>query len=373
MAHGIVQVTSLIYAGEIACKELRGSVVSFFFQCTLFGIFVFSLFGYLLDATKLDSKFEINRAIGVTIFFILILVMGQIFFIKYESPVTLLQKNDPEMALAVFAKLRGEENASDYTKKEFEELDVMVQEDTKDSYNIFIDGNWQPLIYVTLMRFIATLTFNFPINFIRGLYVFLTLHSNGDLNDNTGQLLLAGVAVITHLILMSLVDVIGRKPLFTMSAGLSGILLIVAGVVFNNENIYILVSVDKYGVMFIAFEFLCALGARAIPDVTTSEAFAIKKKPLSIAITFVIEHILHIIITAATFDKTFTRDYIVGIMIAFGVLIIIATVALQIVVPETKRTSLRDSTALMKHKMQFSLNGGDPKKILSRTRTVDMS
>lgn len=331
-AHGYAYLTALIHASEIVHQKIRGMVVSAFQLCIICSAIISSTFSTSMGQEGL-SPFQIIGIVGV-----IYTILGIIFaiFMTRESPVQLMQQKRFDQALSIMVKVRNESSETWSIKNEYNELKAMLEEDSETSDNIFSEGNFRPLMLITLLKVAFVLSFNYGLNMIRLRYssAFITIEGY-----NFTALAWLTIRLFAFIFTLFSIELKGRKFHFMISHIGTSLLLIILGIAtFILPNISI-----AYEVIQILFEIVAGLGMGVLSDVYSSEAFNTIKKARSIFVATSIEFVLHIAIIFATFNVTPSALYDGIFFIASGAIFGALTYILRKELPETAKMSIRQT------------------------------
>ncbi|XP_055591360.1 facilitated trehalose transporter Tret1-like [Uranotaenia lowii] len=332
--HGVAFLVLPIHASEIVINRQRGANVASISNSVIVGALIF---GIISPMEMYNFGMNPLRLIGIV--GIVLTGFGGLLsiFIFYESPVFLMKRGRDDKAIKAMMKLRTESVETWELRNDFDELKAMISEEEQHSKSIFSDGNLRPLIVLALAKVATVLSFNMALNVVRILILstlFLTT------TYNTSAMIISGVRVVVTFIAMLTVDRFGRKMSFTFSSLTSGILLTVLGVFFLiSQSIHRDVAIG----MVLAYEVLASLGLTFIPDVYLSEAFPLIKKSASIGVIQTVENICQLIFVCIM--HLGVRVYIGDVLVGCGAPLLALSVVFFLLLPETARMSLRQSSA----------------------------
>lgn len=157
--YGIISVTLLLHIADNSSQFFRRFllwVYGFVLSIPLF--LVAYLFGCFMETANFQMAAGFIMMAGSIIAMILMPV-------TYESIVYLIGTGNKDLkALGILIKLRN--NARQFIKHDFNELRVMIVEDSQRGANIFRHGNCLPLSLVLLLRLLNAVLANNLINFV---------------------------------------------------------------------------------------------------------------------------------------------------------------------------------------------------------------
>lgn len=347
LPYGIVYVTLVAHAGENSVPEKRGSVVGTLGLMQAFCVYLF------LAASFIDERFidTVHLLVGVLSLVWLLLCAVLTPFITYESPVFLLQTGHTDVEVTrTMCKVRKLRPLMWSVPNDLDELKrYLADESGRLDAAPWRHGNGRPLLVVAVLRVIAFLTNIVVLNAVQ-ISLVRSMWPAGD--PVIEEAVFAGgpaieawvfalVRVLATVIPLYRVDKLGRKA-FVRVLAVGGIVQLVLAVV--------LTTVDHRGRtgLLALVALVPALfgggGADVVPHVVAAEAFALRKKPWSLALTAAVEHVLHVaavaVMLALPGDSAavpFALLYVsAGIIVGLAVL-------LMYVMPETRAMTLAQS------------------------------
>lgn len=326
--------TIIAKAGEIASIWNRGMLISFIQLFLMLGIFLFTLLYALYIKDKLIN---LNRMIaGITI---AIAVFSYIlnYALGVESPVYLFRNEKYSDASNLMKRLRGEEHESRDTLYEYEQLRVMVLEDSVVTSSIFYQKTFY---FILLLKIFATLTFTNPINMAR---IILATQKIGDINSIAWQgVLLISVRILSTLFPIITMDSFGRRIHIIWTARLTTIVLIVMGILTITDTWAIVVFLCLY-------EVVTGFGMHAAVDTFSTEIFSTEKKGIGLSFLICVESIIHLLLTVISVAVNMSNFYY---LIMFFTAIFTLLMGF-IEIPETRRLTLREARKRF-HRIEFN-------------------
>lgn len=336
IAGGSFCITAPMYTAEIAQKEIRGSLGSYFQLMLTVGI----LFVYAVGAGV--SVFVLSIICGI-----IPLLFGAIFVFMPETPYYLISKNRTEDAIKSLQWLRGSQY--DYTQ-ELAEMQA-ENEQRKNAkipmMQIFTSKATVRALYISfgLMVFQQMSGINAVIFYTTIIFD----EANVDIDPSVATIIVGVMQVIATFVSTMVVDKLGRRILLLLSVSIMGVCTILLGVFFylsdqNKDNVADLgwlpiVSMCIFIVMF-------SLGFGPIPWMMIGEIFAPEVKGIAGSAAGSFNWILAFVIT-----KTFTnmRDAMgtSGAFWLFSGFSIVGTVFVFFAIPETKGKTLGEIQKLL--------------------------
>ncbi|CAK9808728.1 Facilitated trehalose transporter Tret1 [Anthophora quadrimaculata] len=328
---GIAYVVCPMYIGEIAEKEIRGSLGSFIKLMVTFG----ELYAHAIGPFVSYNCLAYSCAIIPVIFFLTFTWMP-------ESPYYLLMKNNENKAKKNLRRLKRYAT-EDQLEEDMEQMQKTVIRDISDKGHIWdlfdIPGNRKAV----LISFGLQLVLQFS-----GLAAIESYTQ--EILEEADTSLSAGVAVIVLSVLQlvagvgaaALVDNLGRRPLLFVTTLLGGLSLVVAGA-FYFLKFYMCVDMTGLGWILhasvIFYELIMALGLNPLSYMMLGELFPTNIKGVAVSIANLWASLLAFIVS---------KMYQVisdscGVYTSFGwfaASCFLGIIFIVLVVPETKGKSL---------------------------------
>ncbi|KAI4498365.1 hypothetical protein M0802_006544 [Mischocyttarus mexicanus] len=331
IGQGIVYVVCPMYIGEIADKEIRGSLGSFIKLMVTFGELYAHAVGPFVSYEMLSYACIL---ISIT------------FFISFvwmpESPYYLIMKNEDKKAKKSLKRLKGN-STEEELEEDMEQMQKTVIRDLTDKVHFWNFFNTRGNRRAVLISFGLQLILQFSGIAAIESYTQEILHEAGtEISAGVAVIVLSLLQLVAGLAAAALVDKIGRRPLLLITTLFAGIsLTITAGFYFF--KFYLLVDITGYGwilhasVMF--YELIIALGLSPLPYMMLGELFPtnVKGKAVSLVnlwaslLAFIVSKLYQVISDA------------IGVYSAFGwfaVSSFIGIIFIMLFVPETKGKSL---------------------------------
>lgn len=346
MAGGAFCVTAPLYTSEIAEKEVRGALGSYFQLFLTVGI----LFAYLLAKYVEILTYNIVLAI-------IPLVFGVVFVLQPETPVYLLKKNKDSEARKVLKRLRGSSYDVDA------ELKIMKQTIENDAK---LKVPFTQSIKKTATKRAFLISFGLML-FQQLSGVNAVIFYTGDIFEAAGSTLdskdatviVGAIQVVATFVSSLVVDKFGRKILLLGSdffMAISGILL---GVFFTikDHELADQETVDSISFLPIlalsVFLIVFSLGFGPIPWMISSEVFPAEVKSSASSAAGTFNWFLAFLVTKFYID---VKNGVGGdvTFYIFSVISLLGTVFIYFIVPETKGKSLEQ--------IQVELSGGKQEK-----------
>ncbi|CRL04571.1 CLUMA_CG017640, isoform A [Clunio marinus] len=331
IAGGAFCVAAPLYIGEIAQKEIRGQLGSFFQLNVTIGI----LFVYAVGAGV--SVFWLSIICGI-----IPLVFGLIFFFMPESPTYLVRREKNQEASKAFKWLRGDQ----YDPAE-DIAELQNENEEQKANNLSIA---EALGRKTSVR---GLVISFGLMFFQQMsginaVIFYTTDifaaAGTDINPEIATIIVGVMQVVATFVSTLVVDRLGRRILLLMSDAVMALCTLFLGIYFfmkqNDEN-----SVGNLGwlpiVALCVFIVMFSLGFGPVPWLMMGELFASDVKGIAAPLSGTLNWLLAFVIT-----KTFVNlKALLGdgqTFWLFSGLSILGTVFVFFIVPETKGKSLNE-------------------------------
>lgn len=330
IGHGLAYVILVQHFGEICEDKVRGKTGTL--------IHLFILHGGLMSSSSLiklllqyDFLMDPNKFLGLHIFFYNIVAAVVVYFFYKESIVTLIQSGKDETAIRTMMIIRKETDETPEITETFNEIKKMVDEDRKKNPGIFSEGNFKPLMIVTLLRVAYVLTFNYSQKY---LDIFMERHVH--LGIDLG-FIVTGISPTGCMIAMYMIEE-GRRRQFLLSA--CGTLIVI--ITFGTVQASVSADYDIFNLlMIIVFKLLSTLGLGLLTHIYSSEAFALPKKTASIAFTSIIESFLQIVLIICISENIYSSAFDLIFLFTIAGVLTSIIVFMFFKLPETKLLSLR--------------------------------
>lgn len=282
----------------------------------------------------LSGHARFNSNMGISAFFYLLLGAALMYFFHIESPVFYIKKQQSQKAQDLIMQLRSESELTDETRKDFEDLQLMVTEDLRDGESVFDVDNSKSLSLMFTMKMAFVCTFNMPLNMI---WLRLVSSELRDGEVDLSEVALSFVRFFTILIVMMVLDS-ARRTFAAVSAGFLSIIMLV--LTFSTVITSISSNTDLMITLAFFAQFFSGVGIGLHVDVYSSECYSSFKKPLSIAHTVAVELAVQILLIFYHFYSIMRPHWILGVMSG----VIIGTFIIVIMkLPHTARLSLVQS------------------------------
>ncbi|XP_073839129.1 solute carrier family 2 member nebulosa isoform X2 [Musca autumnalis] len=342
---GAFCVTAPMYTGEIAQKEIRGTLGSFFQLMITAGI----LFVYAIGA-GLDV-FWMSVVCGL-----LPLVFGAIFVFMPESPTYLVSKNKNESAIKSIQWLRGKEYDYKVEIEELKETERKIKENP-----VSIGSALTRRVTIKALCISLGLMFFQQLCGINAVIFYSTdIFRDADtgIDANLSTIVVGIMQVIATFVSVMVVDKLGRRLLLLASASVMALSTIAMGVYFYmKENGD---SVESLGWLPVCslcvFIIMFSIGFGPVPWLMMGELFASDIKGVAGSIAGTSNWVLAFIVT-----KTFVNlKEALGsgpTFWLFAGITIVGAVFVFVFVPETKGKSLNEIQMELEGKKPNQTNG----------------
>lgn len=330
VACGMAHLTVTVHASDIASKRMRPiisyAIVMVMASSKLFYTIVVRNW-YLPHAVE-NYTFGIDLiAVGIVIVVLNSLLTNEcVPYYLMRAKVTEAQKK--------FALLHSEREPSAGTLRTFADMRTMVSEDIENGKNIFVGGNFKPLCTVLSARLLHLLLTSVPWMMYTLSWAKVTsmpIHTY----DDQFLVELCGIRIIVGTILLAIASCLGRQKFLYVLAILIACGLVSFHGILSNVATYSVVVLMTYT---LPTTFVClSFGLDFYQQEQSVEAFTTAKKAWSLAMIGIFEHFTHVALIAAslTLDReTFTF---------IGVGIVVLSCILLAIVPDTRKSSLRET------------------------------
>ena len=268
---------AVIYFGEIANKEIRGTIMVI--TCILSKVSIL----FLAIAGAYLSYHTMNVALAsVSILFLLF------FFFMPETPHFYLLQGKDSMAMKTLMKLRGVNNPEDVAT-DIQRMKKSIFDNRQSEKKVWREmfcknGCLRSIIIVLLAKFALIYS---GITAILAYAQEILTESGSSLAPANAAMILAGMDIIAIIPTTQFIDRFRRRPLFLVSGILSGISLGIVGLYFFLK-LYLQFDVSSIGwlplIGLVAFYFSCNMGLTIIPMVFLSELFPLNVKGEAVAL-----------------------------------------------------------------------------------------
>ncbi|XP_011873756.1 PREDICTED: facilitated trehalose transporter Tret1-like [Vollenhovia emeryi] len=331
IGQGIVYVICPMYIGEIADKEIRGTLGSFIKLMVTFG----ELYAHAI------GPFVSYHLLGYTC-----LLIPLVFFMSFpwmpESPYYLLMKNRQENALSSIKRLKRCVS-KEQLETDIEQMQKIVVRDLSDRgrfWDLFgTPGNRRAVIVSIGLQLILQFS---GICAIESYTQEILEEGDAGLPASNSVILLSMLQLIAGLGAVVLVDKLGRRPLLITTTLLAGIALTIAGL-FYLVKFQFGVDTTGYGWLLhssvIFYELIIALGLNPLPYMMLGELFPTNVKGAAVSLANTIGSLLAFIVSKMY--QVMSDNW--GVYTAFAWFAIscyLGVVFIVLMVPETKGKSL---------------------------------
>ncbi|XP_031629980.1 uncharacterized protein LOC116345073 [Contarinia nasturtii] len=339
-AGGAFFVVAPAYIGEIASKDIRGTLSSCLQLMITIGILFAYVFGHFFSLNTFNA-----------ICAILPLIFGAIFVWMPESPYFYIMKNRPESAENALIWLRGSDyNINDELMEIQIEHNLMIQNKTSILTALNKSSTKRALtISLTLVILVQFSGINAVIFYTSEIFRM----ANAGIESTLATIIVGTMQVIATFVASLTVDRLGRRFLLSISASIMFVCNIGLGIYFflqDHNSPYIdylnWLPIFSLCVYIIAF----SLGCGPIPWVLVSEIFATEAKAIASSLTGSTSWLIAFLVT-----KFFTNvKSMIGVgqtFFMFAGFAALCTLFVISIVPETKGKTFNE--------IQRSLHGED--------------
>ncbi|KAF2892677.1 hypothetical protein ILUMI_13494, partial [Ignelater luminosus] len=332
MAGGAFCVSAPLYTSEIAEKEIRGALGSYFQLFVTIGIMIAYILGFAVD----PETYTITTAVLPLLFTIT-------FLFQPETPVYCMKQRKEAEARAALVRLRG--NLYD-VDAELKEIKAAIEEDEKNQISLKDSLKKKSTkkaaaICFSLMFFQQAGGINAVIFYTSNIFE----SSGAELDPKIATIIVGVIQVIATFVSSLVVDKLGRRILLLGSDIFMAVGLVILGVFFTlNERWLVpphtLLTLGFMPLLGLSlFIIVFSLGYGPIPWMISSELFPPEIKSVASAAAGTFNWFIAFLITNFYFDLKQAIGGDVTFYI-FAAVCIVGTVFVFIVVPETKGKSL---------------------------------
>lgn len=341
IAGGAFCVSAPMYTSEIAEKEIRGALGSYFQLLLTVGILLANILGY---TTSIKVYTIICACIP--------LLFGVVFFLQPETPIYLMKKGKTTEAKAALRKLRGDNYNVD---NEIDEIQKNL-DDEKKNHIPFLESfkkratKKSLLICFGLMFFQQMSGVNAVIFYTSNIF-----KAAGTTIPNGLATIIVGVCQVVATFVSSLViDKLGRKILLLFSDCVMAVGTLILGLYFTLKDRHVIDPATAEDLGWLPVVALCifivvfSLGFGPIPWMISSEVFPPEIKSVASSAAGTFNWLLAFCVTKLypTMLENIGGDGAFYIFTGFSV---VGTIFVFFVIPETKGKTLAE--------IQDELNG----------------
>lgn len=341
LVSALVYLTVTVHASDIASKRMR-RVISYTIVTTIASSTLF----YSL-ATQIAWNSRGRTLIGDVYSFdfnmiasgVLVLLLTPLF--TNEPTTYYLLRGKVAKAQKRFAKLNSERSNKPSAEilEKFDELQLMVREDTENGTNIFGGGNFKPFFIVLCARLLKLfLTSAATISLIMMTASAMQMQTRS--LDGGNFIELNALQIIVGTISLTLAACMGRHKFYYVSGIVLPILS--AAAVFGAPFVFGIAQTQTYAFVISAVGIFAhlSLGLDYYQQKQSADAFTVTKKVWSLATIGVLEQLAHAgLILAYVVSKRETTVLLIG----SGIAIVLFSIIQLTLVPETRKLSLRET------------------------------
>ncbi|KAI8942759.1 hypothetical protein NX059_000803 [Plenodomus lindquistii] len=323
------------FQSEIVPAPARGLVVGTY-QLSI------GLGGFIINTVcRSTSTIQDNRAwrIPLGLFYIVPSIIAALVFFTPESPRWLLKKGRVEEARASLDKYRQGKFSDAEVDSEFRELQYALEQEVE-------KGNFIEILQgIHLKRTLLVVAINFfqqaTGQAFASQYGAIYVKSLGTVNPFDLNLILAGINIVAVIIVLLVVDRVGRKPMLLVGAAIQTISLVTMGALGTPSNI---TYNHKVGIvsMLALMGFGFSIGWAPLCYVVTTELPALKLRDDTLRLGFLVNVLLNFAVNFSIpyliYPKYAGLDSKVGFI--FGSIAAVCFVFTWLFIPECKGKTL---------------------------------
>ncbi|KAF5269954.1 hypothetical protein FQR65_LT05753 [Abscondita terminalis] len=330
MGNGSLFMLVPMYASEIAEKDIRAKLASFFQLFLVIGIFLSYVFGYLID---------------IKIFSIICTATPIVFFVAFlsqvESPIYKLNQEQYAEAKIILTYLRSKTSDVD---AEFEQIKLGLKSKQKVSFREAFKKR-STKIAITLsvcLAFFQQISGTIVLTFY---VVEIFLSSGSSLHPKKATILIGGLRVLGALASSSIIELFPRRILMSVSTIISGVGLIILGsyntlkdrIIVSEETLSTLSFMPILGLSI--FIVMVSVGLAPMPPIIAAELFPPEIKGFGMAIVSFFSCLLLFLMSLFYIDLKYVlgKD---GIFYFFATVCLLCSVFSFFFLPETRGKSL---------------------------------
>lgn len=328
MAVGACCVAAPLYASEIAQKDIRGTLGSYFQLMVTTGI----LYAYLMGCILTTIPYTVSCAVCALVFFIS-------FCFQPETPLYYVKKGEFEKAKRSLIHLRGPSYDVD---SELNMIECAVKDSTQRSVSFMSALKRKATLKAFLIAF--GLMFFQQLSGINAVILYssdMFKESGVKFDPKIASLLVAAFQVVATFVSSLVVDKLGRRFLLILSMTVMTISCVVIGFYFTFKNQHLVGPSVLNAIGFVPTAALCvfivvfSLGIGPIPWMISSEIFTPDLKSIAGSAAGTFNWFLAFLVTKFYLDlKNWLGQDVTFYL--FGYVCLLGSVFVYFIVPETK-------------------------------------
>ncbi|XP_071635509.1 trehalose transporter 1-like protein [Temnothorax longispinosus] len=361
IGQGIAYVVCPMYIGEIADKEIRGTLGSFIKLMVTFG----ELYAHAI------GPFVSYQLLGYSC-----LLIPLVFFMSFpwmpESPYYLLMKNRQKNAWTNLKRLKrcASQNQLETDMEQMQKIVVRDLSDRGRFWDLFsTPGNRRAVIISIGLQFVLQFS---GIAAVESYTQEILEEGDAGLPASNSVILLSALQLIAGLGAVVLVDKLGRRPLLITTSFLAGVALTIAGV-FYLVKCQFGVDTLGYGWLLhssvIFYELIIALGLNPLSYMMLGELFPTNIKGAAVSLANLVSSLLAFIVSKM---YQVISDNL-GVYAAFGwfaTSCYIGVFFIALIVPETKGKSLLEIQEELNYKEIKKKSGAKGEQQIQQISTI---
>lgn len=335
---GLVFPLAFVLIGEEMDKYTRGAnAVTVDTLSFSFGIFLQLIYSaaWTIDMEKSFSVMQMNGVLNIVwgvIGFVMVLIL------LIESPVFFLARGQEDMAVDALNRLQGPSATSLETYGLLEEHKLYLAESQETSFLQSAIVGLPALFKLIFYRSFMAMTYSFFFNYA---FTYSSLISSP---GATWPFFIYGtVRWLGALIIMFFIDSRGRKPSMITGFIVTCILAFAVAAIFDGSRNLISVNyMNAVKFILMGYQFFVPI-AMASSSAYLSEAFPLAVKPYYIAIVFIMEMVVHIVICVTkAIPSLFIIFEMPDYFYSLGSLSLVFVFVALFLMPETKWSTIRE-------------------------------
>nr|XP_012136196.1 PREDICTED: facilitated trehalose transporter Tret1-like [Megachile rotundata] len=361
---GIAYVLSPMYIGEIADKEIRGSLGSFIKLMVTFG----ELYAHAIGPYVSYEVLAYSCAIIPAIFLLT-------FSFMPESPYYLLMKNRDQEAIHSLKSLKRYAT-QDQLEEDLEQMQKTMIRDLSDKGHFWDLFNTPGNRKAVLISFGLQVVLQFSgLAAVESYTQEILEEADTGLSAATAVIVLSALQLVAGVGASVLVDKWGRKPLLLITTLLAGLSLTAAGA-FYFLKLKMLVDMSDFGwilhASIIFYELIIALGLNPLAYMMLGELFPTNVKGVAVSLANLWGSLLAFIV--AKMYQVISDSW--GVYTSFGWFVIscfLGIAFIAFVVPETKGKSLFEIQEKLNCKKKKKKKDKDSKQISKNVQIITVA
>ncbi|XP_017477367.1 PREDICTED: uncharacterized protein LOC108367291 [Rhagoletis zephyria] len=342
---GLATVSFITHVSEIASEHRRGFCLAFEQIGLAIGVYVQMLYTALWIS---GTNFSPNLLMGLCNLFFGC-VAAFMTYTQIDSPIFHMRKGDEPSAVACVNILYQPPILTENKQAAITEIKMYVSVNNTMSVGESLLKGFVPLIKMIIYRSMLSFIIAWPIK--------LALNDGGLVSApnviNWHPVLYGFLGLLGPVVGSTTLGGIGRKWLSLCALAVSGGMTLGVGIVYRNESN--MTNAAQMSIVCALLMIAQFLGGIFAPSTTVylGEAFPLKVKPYFIGLCIIVQNIVGLVIIC-TFDYSWHNEYVFCITV--GVIMIFFAIVFCFMLPETRKTKLREAQEQFEYLFNFKIS-----------------